>query len=510
MTLRPRDAELIIGLVARIGVDTAAVVGIIKEELTTFKYLVTEVKTTAILKALDNILPLTQSPIELRYATHIAACNDLRARTNDEVLAALSILNIAALRSEIVDNENVQTRVCYIVNQIKRPEESELLRNVYGEQYVQLSFHSDENVRFKRLSASIAEGHPEDPKNPDWSIKAQQLINTDEAEEGELHGQRVRQVFPLSDVVVNTNNLATARSGIERFLRALFGDKTITPTREEYGMEIANAAAQRSSDLSRQVGAAIFTRNMEVKATGCNEVPAAGGGAYWEGDDNDARDFIFGQDSNEQRRRAVVVDLLLRLQEIGVLKPEIKDLADINSLLFDRDDRLIADSQIMDSLEYGRSVHAEMAAITDAARIGQPINNCVLYSNTFPCHNCAKHIVAAGLTDVIYMHPYPKSYAKELFSDSIVVNPASPQNECATQQVIFRQFIGIVGPMYARVFTKARWKRDKQGKVSKFDKSVASFIRNTPLPAYLETERLIFGEWELTLKHAGFLSKLGV
>ena len=269
-------------------------------------------------------------------------------------------------------------------------------------------------------------------------------------------------------------------------------------------MEVANTAAQRSSDLSRQVGAAIFTKTMEIKAAGCNEVPVAGGGAYWENSEGDARDFVLQRDTNERRRRAVMVDLLVRLNQIGALKND-HDVNEIEDLLFNRDDNVISDSQMMDSLEYGRSVHAEMAAITDAARVGHSTSECLLFSNTFPCHNCAKHIVAAGIREVIYMHPYPKSYAKELFSDSIAVNPPDQGNYCAINKVIFRQFIGVVGPMYARLFTKARWKRDKLGNVTEFTKHQASYVRTTPLPAYLETERLLLDELNLKLQTEGLL-----
>jgi deoxycytidylate deaminase len=81
----------------------------------------------------------------------------------------------------------------------------------------------------------------------------------------------------------------------------------------------------------------------------------------------------------------------------------------------------ISDSQFMDALEYGRIVHAEMSAISDAARNGRAIKDTVLYSTTFPCHMCAKHIVAAGIAKVIFLEPYPKSLASDLHSDSIEI-----------------------------------------------------------------------------------------
>ena len=68
----------------------------------------------------------------------------------------------------------------------------------------------------------------------------------------------------------------------------------------------------------------------------------------------------------------------------------------------------------MDLIEFSRTVHAEMAAIVDAARRGVSVQDCNLYTTTFPCHECAKHIVAAGIRRVVYIEPYPKSQALSL------------------------------------------------------------------------------------------------
>ena len=43
-----------------------------------------------------------------------------------------------------------------------------------------------------------------------------------------------------------------------------------------------------------------------------------------------------------------------------------------------------------------------------------------LYTTTFPCHNCAKHIIAAGIARVVYVEPYPKSKAMEFHGDALV------------------------------------------------------------------------------------------
>ncbi|MFZ4449121.1 cytidine deaminase, partial [Klebsiella pneumoniae] len=66
-------------------------------------------------------------------------------------------------------------------------------------------------------------------------------------------------------------------------------------------MFMASASALRSADLSRQVGAIIANNRGEQISSGCNEVPQAKGGAFWEGTDQttkDYRDFQEGFDAN--------------------------------------------------------------------------------------------------------------------------------------------------------------------------------------------------------------------
>ena len=493
MDLSPKDAELIIGLVARIGVDTRAASNAIAKVLSKFEYSVEELHVTDLLDPFSDRLGLVHSPAETRYESYISACNRLRADLGTNVMASLAIAEIVARRG----GRPELSRSAYIINQIKRPEEFELLRSVYGEHYVQISLHAGEEQRIKRLTDRIVGDHPEDPKGAQWDIHARQLVAKDESEEGEPCGQRVQKVFPLSDAVIDANRSPEMEVGISRFLRLLFGDQSVTPTKDEYGMELANTAALRSSDLSRQVGASIFNQHMEVQALGCNEVPKAGGGTYWEGDDPDGRDHARGVDANELRKRAVLMDIFGRLHSAGALRDGLESPESRNALLFNREDDLISDAQVMDSLEYGRAVHAEMNAITDAARGGHNVRGSVLYSNTFPCHNCAKHIVASGITEVVYIRPFTKSYTKELFEDSIRIDGKGSGG------VAFRIFTGIVGPMYQRLFTKSRWKRDAE--VVRFDEKTARFIRRTPLPAYVKTEVLLNDELRLLLAAKSYI-----
>lgn len=47
------------------------------------------------------------------------------------------------------------------------------------------------------------------------------------------------------------------------------------------------------------------------------------------------------------------------------------------------------------------SVHAEVAAITNAARVGTAIDGCTIYTSVHPCADCAKAIIQSGITKVV-------------------------------------------------------------------------------------------------------------
>ncbi|SUZ33012.1 hypothetical protein ROE7235_02780 [Roseibaca ekhonensis] len=85
-----------------------------------------------------------------------------------------------------------------------------------------------------------------------------------------------------------------------------------------------------------------------------------------------------------------------------------------------------------------------------------------MYVTTYPCHYCARHIVASGIDEVQFIEPYPKSKATELHSDSITTESSdwSPPSQGGTH-VLFRPFVGVAPQLYRRVFLKDRSYKDK-------------------------------------------------
>ena len=122
-------------------------------------------------------------------------------------------------------------------------------------------------------------------------------------------------------------------------------------------------------------------------------------------------------------------------------------------------------------------------AITDAARRGVSVFQQTLFTSTFPCHECTKHIVAAGISEVVYVEPYPKSLALQLFDDSIHLEKGP-----GTSPVVFRPFVGVGPRMYTSLFAMVE-RKDQGGKTISWDpRDAGPRIIRYETPDYLVRE----------------------
>ncbi len=55
--------------------------------------------------------------------------------------------------------------------------------------------------------------------------------------------------------------------------------------------------------------------------------------------------------------------------------------------------------------KYRWSSHAERNAIYNAARVGVPLQGCVIYVPWYPCVDCAKAIIQSGIAELVAYQP---------------------------------------------------------------------------------------------------------
>jgi cytidine deaminase len=474
-----RDTELVVGIVNAVGTEYKRVLSPLADRLKGFGYTVEEVRVS-------SLLPKTRGKCgeydRIRHYMHQG--DELRRKAgNNAILAAGAAHKIKELR------QGEPRKIAYIVNSLKHPDEVEFLRKVYGDGFYLFGIHADEKRRHAYLvnDKSLTQA------------QADELIRIDEDEKIE-HGQRTRDTFHLSDFYISLGkNDDQVKNTVQRFLELLFSNPFRNPTFDEFAMFMAFNSSIRSSDLSRQVGA-IIARDQQIIGTGANDTPKFGGGQYWAevdpgtgqvNDVEDGKDYTREKDSNKAAQQEIIKEIAGALITRSLVTEDGRQELET----------VLGQSKIADLTEFGRVVHAEMEAILSCARVGVSTMGALLYCTTFPCHNCAKHIIDAGITRVVYVEPYPKSRALDLHSEAIALK-TSLDNQAEQNRVTFEPFTGVGARRFLDLFSMSLGggsklkRKDREGDTLEWKKESA--VARTPLlpKSYLEVESAASNVWQ--------------
>jgi len=491
LTPEPRP-ELVIGLVGPVGTELHQLARSIEERLSAFRYRSAYIRVSQLIQSwcepeLATVITASKGGDRIRHLMN--AGDGLRRKAGKgDALVPLIVSAIRAARSGLQKDGNGNARmqandVCYIIDSLKHPAEVKTLRGLYGDRFVLISAFDSEEARSTNLKNAIAKAHVS-TETEGFKEQADDLIKIDAKRPGERFGQNVRETFPLGDFFVRVAEGYEAP--LNRFLDVYFGSPYLTPLRSEYLMFEASAIALRSADLSRQIGAVVIDRHGEIVSSGCNEVPTAGGGAYWPDDLKglDNRDYRSGKDFNAVKKFDIVREFMDFLEEHGVMRLAGKDTVEdaVKEVLTGKLRDRFKDLRVSNLIEFGRVVHAEMSALMRAAQRGIAVGGGEIYSTTFPCHMCARHIISAGIVRVVYIEPYPKSMTADLFPEIVSIDaapgPALLGGECSpagakrNKVVSFEPFEGIAPPMFLSLF-QASERKDRQGYIIDWNRAEA-------------------------------------
>jgi len=427
-----------------------------------------------------------------RYRRLQESGKELREKSkNPAILAEYAIRQIAIDRNrrqtkhgetpESMSGPLIPQRVAYLIDQVKRPEEIALLRIIYRNLFYLTGITRIKDLREQELLREKLQ-----------PVEAIDLIEIDR-HESDSNGQQLDKTLQLADYFIRNDakTIDDKKKKIDRFLDLIHGNKSITPSKMEHGMYAAFTAGLRSACLSRQVGAAIATADGEVISTGCNDVPQAGGGLYTSDSSKDMR--CIHQDGqicfNDSHKRQLQSDLgVVIVKELGKIVRGNQPIALANDELSHLLDVIYQDTRIKDLIEFSRSVHAEMDAIVALARIGgSGVSGATLYSTTFPCHNCARHIIAAGITKVFYIEPYEKSLAKELHQDAIAFEVEETKIG-KPKRVEFLHFEGVAPRQFSNMF-RAENRKNSTGKFVPIEIRTAEKVLSEYIDNYQDFEK---------------------
>lgn len=345
----------------------------------------------------------------------------------------------------------VPEKTVYIIDSLKNPAEVDVLKAVYGELFYFIGAIQSREERVDNLSSRIRVPLEKREDSTNHAVE----LERDDRKQSEDHEQQLDKTLNLCDYYISVSNASKADvdGQVQRFFNLVHGNGVHTPSTDEYGMYVAYTAGLGSACLSRQVGASISDKDGNIISTGCNDVPKFRGGLYIASSSVDHRCYTDGGFCrNDNEKNKIREDVEQILKDAG-----IKESRDISK-------RIFKDARIKDLIEFSRAVHAEMEAIVSLGRRGGgSTEGATLYTTTFPCHNCARHIVAAGIARVVFIEPYDKSLALDLHRDSI-------SRDDSSEKVPFLHFTGVSPLRYADVFRATGARKDGSGNYTGFSK----------------------------------------
>ncbi len=481
--------ELFFAVVGHVGSGTTTVAKLLKAALERnnaydVRLLKAKAEIVEWARERDLSAPASAEARTIKETEELQDCGD-KMRKEDGDHAAVARRLIRRVRSERAGAQGLEAPDedtvirpdgaprAYILDSIRHPAEVHLLRSVYQNAFTLIGVVcDDETVKIQRLSKKYDDGGEGNVRK----------FMARDAKAPEKHGQRVADAFHLADFFID-NSEASQRDGseaseltdaveeqLERIVKLITHSKIERPTAAETAMYHAYGAMMRSACLSRQVGCALMDTDGNIIATGTNEVPRAGGGVYGAAFHTTAEDgaseiidercafSAAGQHCrNTREQKQIVESLIQEILDAGVCSE--KERSKLNTVL--------RSSRIGGLLEFSRAIHAEMDALLTAARSGVSPVGSRAFVTTFPCHYCARHLVSAGVDEVQYIEPYPKSLAQRLHDDAITNQSVGwKPPSCGGDKVLFRPFTGVAPRMYRRVFLKDRdYKNDDTGEL---------------------------------------------
>lgn len=495
--------ELVVALCGPIGSPLHETAAQIKNALNEFGYRTEPIRLSELIRINTDFLNIAVDSTS-RYSeidTLIKAGDELRRRFGNDVLAKMAIAKIGADRmkaygefsdraneGEKASDKQIQShRICHVIDSVKNVDELKLLRLIYGEALFAIGVFSPVEIRKRNLERPGALTADDITK----------LIDTDSGEEFS-HGQSVRDTFPQCDFFLRIDESITGSTEhkavgqlvekLRQFFNLIFRTAVVSPTPEENAMYAAASAARNSACMSRQVGAAVTSRVGELLATGWNDVPSGGGGLYGKPPlfpiTNEERgdERCYAQTGakchNDVEKRTIADKIVEALVNDSVMTSENREKAV---------QIIMKDSRVKDLIEFSRAVHAEMHAILGASRVaGDRVIGGKVFVTTYPCHSCARHLVAAGIAEIYYIEPYRKSLATRLHADALT-------EAIDGRGVKLMQFDGVAPRRFIDLFDSGS-RKSKDGVLDLKKRDEASPSTHVSLRAIPRLEEVVVAE----------------
>lgn len=357
------------------------------------------------------------------------------------------------IMDKIIATVNENGVSAFVVDSIRNPSEVRAFRQVFPNFYL-MAVYADTSVRWERVK---------DKFRKDLG----RFEASDERDRGEgepEHGQGVQECVAQADILID-NSIECPTDGelnkhlwpkVEQYVDRIINPGVEIPQLDEVFMALAYNSSRRSSCVKRRVGAAIV-RRVAPTVREIREANKVGDHLTTGTSLDQPESYVISTGYNEVPRGAIPCAALggdkrnycTKDEKILRAMRKMKYCPNCGTKLafpekLKTDFACVCGTKIVKGYSVGRqldvcpAVHAEEAAILQAAKLGGiSLEGTVLYTTTFPCLQCSKKIIQAGIDEVVYVDPYPMRESIELLDKA---------------KVLIRRFEGITAYAYSKLY----------------------------------------------------------
>lgn len=247
--------------------------------------------------------------------------------------------------------------------------------------------------------------------------------------------QRADLYISNPDVVSEVNKYQTLANQLIRFVSLIRRPGITTPSAVERCMQIAYTAKLNSGCISRQVGAVVTDKNYSVRAVGWNDAPHGQVPCNLRNRD----DLIGGIDSEAYSQfERTDGKYLAHFRQSTARFVDIEMNGRNNAFCFKSEYNAFTGEK---NQVHTRSLHAEENAFLQISKYGlAAIEGGILFTTASPCELCAKKAYQLGVTDIVYIDPYPGIALTHILSGGV----KNPQ---------LTLFSGAIGRAFHRLYS---------------------------------------------------------
>ncbi|WP_374555329.1 hypothetical protein [Thermomonas sp.] len=325
-----------------------------------------------------------------------------------------------------------------VIDAVRNPLELVYLRDQFAAFYALAVTANDDHRQSRLAESGMAKKDIENLDKREYSKKSLSSYDS-------FVSQNLQECIQKSDLFIHNNgkpdeielNLPLLHQQLIRYIALILRPGLVTPTADERCMQLAFVAKLNSGCISRQVGAAITDASFSIKAVGWNDVPRGQVScllrdvgtllnsrddvafSYYESTDKAFRSHIASEFSNSNPMKV----------STGLNCPYC--FKDAYNAVTKKENQV-----------HTRALHAEENAFLQLAKLGNSgIAGGQLYTTASPCELCSKKAYQLGITEIIYVDPYPGISSTHILA--VGAESSRPK---------LRLFGGAVGNAYHRLY----------------------------------------------------------